>query len=160
MRLTNANKILENAVFREELANINALEKERKFCRHGMEHLLDVARIALILCKEKGVPVDPDVIYSAALLHDIGRGEEYRKGEPHNIAGERIAREILSRIGSDKDFTDDVLSLILSHRDKENPDKTAMIFYMADKKSRRCFDCASCSECNWAEEKKNKILEI
>ncbi len=44
------------------------------YCRHGLEHLLDVARISYIQVLEDGLDYDENVLYAAALLHDIGKG--------------------------------------------------------------------------------------
>ena len=59
-----------------------------------MSHLLDVARIAYIRNLEKGYGFRKDVIYAAAVLHDIGKALQYEEKVPHEIAGERIAGEI------------------------------------------------------------------
>ena len=42
-----------------------------------------------------------ELIYCTALLHDIGRAEQYTTGTPHDEAGARIAETILS----DLDFS-------------------------------------------------------
>ena len=43
---------------------IEQLEQQRIFCRHGLEHLLDVARIAWILTMEDQLPLDKEIVYS------------------------------------------------------------------------------------------------
>ncbi|MCD7929143.1 MAG: hypothetical protein LUF86_03175 [Clostridiales bacterium] len=42
------NQILRHPLFREKLTEIDRLEQERIFCRHGLEHLLAVARLSYI----------------------------------------------------------------------------------------------------------------
>ena len=85
------NSIIVNSEFLFLLESINEYEKDRKFCRHGIKHLLDTARIMYIIKLEDDLPFDKDMIYAAALLHDIGRYEQYKNGTPHNIAGEKAA---------------------------------------------------------------------
>ena len=77
-------------------------EKDRIFCRHGMEHLLDVARIAYIENLENNRGISKEIIYGAALLHDIGRYLQYTEGIPHEKAGEELALEILKDSGFSK----------------------------------------------------------
>ena len=67
------NKILRHPVFAEHLARLENLEQARIFCRHGLPHLLDVARMMWISALEQQLPATRDVVYAAALLHDIGR---------------------------------------------------------------------------------------
>ena len=42
-----------------------------------MSHLMDVARIAYITCLEQNLGIEKDVIYGAAILHDIGKYAQY-----------------------------------------------------------------------------------
>ena len=59
--------------FQELVQNLQQAEKGRIFCRHTMEHFLDTARLMYIYNLEDGAPVKKDIIYAAALLHDLGR---------------------------------------------------------------------------------------
>ena len=45
-----------------------------------MDHFLDVARIATLMAADEGLARDRDLLYAAALLHDIGRVEQYKRG--------------------------------------------------------------------------------
>ena len=72
-----------------ELEHIREDEKDRKFCRHGMEHLLDVARLMYIEALEAGEDAPRDLIYAAALLHDIGRSQTH--SIMHAVIGAHIA---------------------------------------------------------------------
>lgn len=159
MKLELSNKIIRSEQFCKLLAELRELEKDRKFCSHDMDHFLAVARIALIMCYEQGVEADPDILYSAALLHDLGRVEEYRKGTAHDKAGVSIACEILEKIGCEEEKCSQILSLIASHR-KNGGDTGSLegIFYLADKRSRQCFDCAASGECNWDINKRNNEI--
>ena len=42
------NAICNNSLFQEQLKAIAKDERDRKFCKHGMDHLLDVARLSYI----------------------------------------------------------------------------------------------------------------
>jgi len=53
----------------------------------------------------------PEVLYLAALFHDVGKGQ----GAGHEIRGEKIARRVLERIGLPKGDREDVCFLIRDH---------------------------------------------
>ena len=120
MNLELTNKILVNETYRKELEELRRLEKDRVFCGHDVQHFLDVARITMIICHEKGIDVMPDLVYSASLLHDIGRTKEYSENIPHRIAGKEIAEKILEETGCCKDMKNRILSLIVNHRNQQN----------------------------------------
>ena len=71
------NAIISHPVFQRELKKIESLEQKRAYCRHDLGHLLEVARIAYIMALEEGHQIQPDIVYAAALLHDIGKIFEY-----------------------------------------------------------------------------------
>ena len=75
--MTRVNRIWNHSVYQSSLHNIEELERERIFCGHGVRHLLDTARLAYIENLEMGLCISKDMIYAAALLHDIGRGQQY-----------------------------------------------------------------------------------
>ena len=159
------NRILRHPDFIRLQEELDRLEADRRFCRHGMQHLIDTARLAYLFALESSADLPKDVIYAAALLHDIGRAEQYRNGTPHDVAGCAAAEPILAECGFAEEERDMILTAIGSHR-KEKSKKKAMakealaaILYYADKKSRICFLCNSEAECNWAKEKKNMTLE-
>ena len=93
------NRIVQNEEFNRLLDEIEALEADRIYCRHGLEHLLDVARISYIQVLEDGLDYDKNILYAAALLHDIGRAAEYRDAGSHDEAGAVIAEGILRDCG-------------------------------------------------------------
>ena len=161
MKLELTNKILKNQRYRSLVKELEMLEKDRIFCGHDMEHFLNVARIALILCSENGIKADSDIIYAAALLHDIGRVEEYRSGTPHDRASALIAGDILTETGCPDTVKSQIISLISAHRTAESG-KTELekIFFRADKKSRLCFCCKAQDECNWPEYKRNNEIGV
>ena len=150
-------EILEHEVFQKQLSDINEAEKNRMFCNHDMEHLMDVARIAWILNLEDGIGLDRELVYATALLHDIGKGRQYKEGISHEIAGGEIAQTILKDCGFTEEEIFRVKRAILSHRDPavKNDKNLRGVIYRADKASRPCFMCKMSKECNWPEEKKN-----
>ena len=159
------NAILAHPLYRECYARLEELEKDRIFCRHQMTHLLDVARIAYISNMEQGLGIETEVIYAAALLHDIGKYVQYEDGTPHEQSGEKIASEILGSLSEKDAFSDEenrmILTAIRGHRRlREDADVLEKLLYTSDKASRMCFACPAEGECDWSTEKKNMELKI
>ena len=102
---------------------------------HDKGHIRRVLDAALILArKEKNV--DWDVLITAALLHDIGREEQFRTGESHAAVGARMARDYLLEEGADEAFAQHVSDCIRTHSFRKNdPPATieAKLIYEADK---------------------------
>ncbi len=132
-------------------------EEKREFCRHNLEHFLDMSRIAYMMVLEKNLQYSKEVIYAIGLLHDIGRVEQYEKGIGHHIASFNIAKEILKDIDFKEEEKTMILEAIINHRNCESNDLNAII-YKSDKLSRACYKCKAAKECNWPLEKRN--LEI
>lgn len=152
------NRIYKNEKFQFSIKRINKLELNREFCRHGIEHALDVARIAYIMCLENGIRIKKDIIYAAALLHDIGRWMQYDEGISHEIGSRDLSYSILIEAGYDKNEIELIQSAIINHRSFNEGMDLSSILYKSDKISRGCFYCSSIEECNWSEEKKNKVI--
>ena len=153
------NAILNYPIFIKTMTRLNKLEADRLFCKHGMEHLLDVARIAYILNLEsEEKPLPKDIIYAAALLHDIGRARQYEDGTPHEKESAKLAENILPDCGFNKTESELILDAILSHRSKTHQWQTTIAEYIfrADKLSRYCRNCVKLDECDW----KLKNIEI
>lgn len=145
----------------EKLKNV---ERERKFCCHQMDHLLAVARIAYIVNLEQQMGIRKEVIYAAALLHDIGKYRQYAEKIPHEKASAELAERILADL-PETAFTEeekrDILRAILGHRRlREDMTEFEKLLYTSDKKSRMCFVCGAEHECDWSMEKKNMEIEI
>ena len=98
------NEVVHHWIYQDYYGRIKRLEKERIFCCHQMTHLLDVARIAYIKNLEENLGFEKDVIYTAAVLHDIGKSFQYKWTIPHEVAGEKIAKEILTTLPEDAQF--------------------------------------------------------
>ena len=118
MRRVNA--IWQHPLYQTYYRRLEELEQDRPFCRHQMSHLLDTARIACIRSLEAGLGLDREVIYAAAILHDIGKSLQYEKQIPHEAAVRRIAAEILGTLPPDAAFseaeTEMILTAIEGHR--------------------------------------------
>lgn len=154
------NRILRHEAFQGHMQENETAEKERIFCRHDMAHFLDVARIAMILNLRENMDLPRDIIYGAALLHDIGRHEQYKTGTPHEIASARIAPDILADCGYSPKEIQEIVEAIALHRDSGTSQRQdlAGILYRADKASRACFACKANGQCNWKEDRKNQRI--
>lgn len=157
--MTRLDRIFAHPRFCACMADIRRYEQDRPFCRHDMEHLLATARLMLIFVQEDGVHIPRDILYAAALLHDIGRAEQYRSGVPHDRAGAELAELILRDCGYSEGERLLILAAISSHRNPGEGSELARALYWADKKSRPCYACAAERACNWPTEKKNLSLE-
>lgn len=153
-------QILKHPLFRASMAQIELLERERVFCRHGMEHGLAVARVAWIMSLEEKLRFSKELIYAAALLHDIGRWKQYTEGAQHEAVSAGLAQEILA----DTDFSTEeighILAAIECHRSQAVSEKDSFtaLMYRADKQSRPCYLCAAREDCYWPEERKNRSI--
>lgn len=154
------NRILKNDLYCRYVSENEKDEAERVFCHHDMVHFQDVARIAWILNLEEQAGIEKELIYAAALLHDIGRHLQYRVGTPHELASAELAPEILQMTGFDEVECESILSAIRTHRSWEDAKKHPLnsLLYRADKLSRPCYACKQEEKCNWKNDKKNLKL--
>lgn len=157
--MENVNIILNHPKYKALLEQLNYLEKDREFCNHTLEHFLDVARIAYITVLEEGLDYSKEVIYSIALLHDIGRVLEYNNRVEHHEGSAIIAEELLQDTSFNKEEKALIIKPIKEHR-KESVDELSKIIYKSDKLSRNCFNCSAYKDCYWKEDKKNKRIKI
>lgn len=103
---------------------------------HDKEHIYRVLYNALEIAEtESGV--DYDILITACLLHDIGRGEQFRNPEVcHAAAGGDMAYKFLMENGFGADFAEGVRHCIRTHRyRKSEPPQSveAKILFDADK---------------------------
>lgn len=158
---TRYQQIIKHKQYQSHLEQIKAYEVDRIFCKHDLSHFVDVARIAYILCLENKIVLQgfdlKDIIYAAAMCHDIGRHIEYMNDISHEIASAQLCVDILQDVGYSKGEIDLIVDIILSHRSKTlNEQKSIQAFFnQADKLSRACFNCHVSGECNWDINKKN-----
>ncbi len=151
-------RIYEHPLFQHCMDNIEHAEVGRIFCLHGMEHIMDTARIGYILILERGLNIDKELFYAAAMLHDSGRYNPLI--DDHAEAGAINAELIMPDCGFDEDETIAVAQAIRSHRTNDMSDIFGAVLYEADKKSRLCYNCRACAECYWEDEKRNLAIEI
>ncbi len=155
------NRILNNATFNSLLKEINSLEKDRIFCHHDMEHLMSVARIAQIINLKENAGFSADLIYSIALLHDIGRGRQYTENIRHETAGKQLAGKIAKEVGMPEDYISLITKVIANHNhDNKQGNNLLSIISRADKLSRNCFCCKARNQCNWKSEDLNLDIKI
>ena len=103
---------------------------------HDKEHVYRVLYNALEIAKTES-RVDHDILITACLLHDIGRGEQFKNPEVcHALAGGDMAYTFLTENGFDADFAEKVRHCIRAHRyRKSEPPQSleAKILFDADK---------------------------
>lgn len=159
--LSRSEAVRNHSLFTEEMDRIRRMEADRVFCRHGMDHLMDVARAAWISVLENQYPLKKDIVYTAALLHDIGKGRQYEFGTPHHLAGAELAEQILKDCHFSEAEISDITYAIRLHR-KPAADEMPLVqvLYTADKKTRLCFSCPAEKDCNWSAEKKNLKITV
>ena len=151
--------IVKDEEYCRRMKHITESEYDRIYCRHGLGHALSVARIAYIMNLEAGYGLEREMIYAAALLHDIGRYSEYEGELSHHEAGARLAAEILQRDGFFEDEIKVITDAIGGHKKKcSEAGSLADVLYRADKLSRNCFLCDAREQCYWDEELKNKTI--
>ena len=90
-----------------------------------------------IYALEEHLELPKELIYAAALLHDIGRAQQYQHNIPHDIAGVEIAREILTDLHFAEQEKELILSSIGHHRKGDSCSTLAALLYKADKQSRK-----------------------
>ena len=166
------NEIINNKEYRKLLMEVEDLEENREYCRHGLEHLLDVARISYIMILEDGADISKDIIYAASLFHDIGRGKAYQSGANHGEASADIAKKLLPDCGyNDKEIIQ-ICDAIKSHsgrldigefqnkREENKELDLADYLKISDQLSRNCFNCKVSNTCKWSKEEKNSNIQI
>ena len=151
------NKIYSHPLYKELLSQIEQAEKDRIYCLHSFSHAIDCARIAYILALEECLPIKKDIIYAAALLHDIGRAGEYTAGKDHREESVRLASEILPQCGFSSAEQKEIISAIENHSNSGGEGLCSLL-QRADKLSRRCFECKSIHSCKWNDDKLNMII--
>ena len=110
-------RLLKDKKFLDSLKELEEREADREYCRHDFAHFMDVSRLGWLYALEEGIALDKEQLYLMALLHDIGRIEEYEHGISHAEAGKKLAGEILLHIEYPKEKISEILSAIGEHRD-------------------------------------------
>ena len=144
MIMDRVNAIYRNNEYKKLLHAISDREKDRQFCRHGLQHLLDVARIATIIALDGSIDIKRDVIYAAALMHDTGRAVS---DSAHAYYSAKLCVDILPSCGYSQEETALIADAVSNHG--EGKDGLAGILRRADRLSRICFECAQADKCKW-----------
>lgn len=150
-------KLILHPVYKECIEKNMMAEKERIFCHHDMEHFLSVARIMYIRVLEEHLLFSKEIVYGTALLHDIGRFQEYESGIRHDSASAEIAKKLLADCGFVKKEIELITSAIMGHRcsiNNEGRSSLGELLYFADKCSRNCEFCSATSDCKWSDNQK------
>lgn len=152
--------ILKNEVYIKCITKTMEYEKTREFGHHDMSHFLDVARVGMLINLTEGYNIPKDMIYAAALLHDVGRAKEYEDGTPHDKGSVMIAEGILKETAYTPEEQSQILIAIGNHRTASIRDEKSLsgLLYRADKESRPCYFCQAEPRCNWKSDKKNTEL--
>ena len=160
-QLQRVNAICRHSLWQTSRKRIEELEQDRVFCSHDVIHFLDVARLAYIFNLEENLGIEKEEIYTAALLHDVGRFVQYEDGTPHQLAGLPFAKELMERYGYEEEEKARILRAIENHRNRAVREEKSLtgIIYRADKMSRGCCGCKAEKECDWRPEKKNRRVE-
>ena len=179
-RVNRVNLILNNPDYIGYVELNEKYEMDRIYCKHDLQHFFDVARIAYIINLEEGLDLSKEIIYTAALLHDIGRWQQYESGIPHEISSAELALDILTKCDYNEEEISKISYAIRAHRgpkdqcaagdanyiknnnhnfNKDYEENLSRILRLSDKLSRNCLQCKAKFTCNWLEEKKNLYIE-
>ena len=74
------------------------------------------SKTGLHFALERNLDCSRELIYCTALLHDIGRAEQYTNGTPHDEAGVTIAGQILADLNFSESEKAQILTAIGEHR--------------------------------------------
>ncbi len=126
-----------------------------------------MARIAYIRNLEEGLGFDKEMIYAAAVLHDIGKSLQYEEKVPHEIAGERSQGGNTGLLFRMKRVLDLRMRKRRSVGCQGTPDgletwadTLEKLLYEATKRPDCVFHVLAEEKCNWNEEKKNMEIRI
>jgi len=158
------NRLVQLPEYKKAIQEIKKFEEDRVFCKHNINHFLDVARISYIINLEQNYNISKEIIYTTAFVHDIGRHIQYKNNTPHEKASAHILVDMLKKCDYKEDEIEMIKEATLAHRDKkmaqQSKNPLSIILYKADKLSRSCFDCSSEDSCTWSSDKKNLHVKI
>lgn len=159
--MNRVNQLYQHPVYQEKFLALQEAEKHRKFCKHTLEHFLDVARLMYIDALEREIDLSREIIYAMALMHDIGRIDQITKGIPHEQAGAELCDSILPDCGFAGEEIAVIKTAILHHRKGTDTEQNPYgeMLYRADKKSRNCYACDMQAECYWDRNKMNLRID-
>jgi len=144
LSLPRIDNLLDVPEFQNYLDRIADMETDRIFCRHGFEHALAVARISYAYLLEQGESsLAKEVVYAAALLHDVGRWVEYQTGEDHAEASAKLAEPILKKCNFVDTEIEVIIKAIRQHRNHQGQTDSVLgrALALADNWARDCRAC-------------------
>ncbi|MGM0472055.1 MAG: HD domain-containing protein [Bacillota bacterium] len=156
------NSLLESEEYSNYLARNRECEKKRIFCKHNWQHLISVARITYIKILEEELVTElmtkwqlanqeqlKEVVYTAAMLHDIGRWQQYHSGVDHAIASADLAAQLLQKYDYSGLEEQVILTAIREHRGRADSDKSILgrLLCSSDNLSRDCINCSVQQKC-------------
>ena len=101
---------------------------------HDFDHILRVLTLAERIAQVEGA--DMNVVHTAALLHDWGRGEADAQNQNHAVVAAARARELLLARGCSPAWIEAVVHAIIAHRFRAAPEPAtleAQVLFDADK---------------------------
>lgn len=155
--LDQVNRLLAHDTYKSYLQDLKSLESERVYCKHDLQHFLDVARIATIINLKEDYKLNEEDVYLAALLHDVGKTQSYKDASvKHSIASAVLAKPLLQELKIDSKRIEGILYAIEKHNSKDEIlEPLAKVIAKADHLSRQCHACMAYDTCKWPETKKN-----
>lgn len=114
LEMNRINALWQQPEFQRLLLELEEKERDRKYCRHGREHIFAVARLMWIFCLEKSDAgkMSKELVYAAAFLHDLGRGSTKKE---HAEKSAELAGRLLPLCGYSDAETAMVQSAICMH---------------------------------------------
>lgn len=92
-KMERLNTVLRHPLYQQYYKELREEERDRIFCCHQMEHLLDVARIAYIRNLENNLGYSKELLYTTAILHDIGKALQYKEKFRTRLPERRLQRK-------------------------------------------------------------------
>lgn len=153
--------LLKDTLYSEYIKCNTDDENGIKYCQHGLQHHIDVARIAYILVLEhndlnyfvkeadiSGKLAAKEIIYAAGLLHDIAKWKEIQDGDDHAAYGARLARDILPNAFFNTNEINHICRAIFEHRNiSKDMSFLGERIHRADNLSRVCSQCEESIKC-------------
>lgn len=144
------NLLIKHPVFIKSYNLIDEIEKDRIYCKHTIQHALDVSRIAYIITLQDKKCIEKEIVYAIGLLHDIGRSIEDFDKDSHAKKSVELSKRILEDCMFSKSEIEVIQSAILHHQ-FIGTDYLESTIYKADKESRLCLFCNARNSCKWIE---------
>ncbi|ADL13289.1 HD domain-containing protein [Acetohalobium arabaticum] len=156
------NKIIDSQEYNSYLQKNHQREQDRIFCRHTWQHFIAVARITYLLILEEELAEElltkwqleekndlKEIVYTAAMLHDIGRWKQYDTGQDHAAVSAKLAVDLLEKYRYTALEKEIILTAIKEHRGKPDSDKSILgcLLCRGDNLSRNCRECFAREKC-------------